>query len=560
VRRRSGTAYRVRAAALQGAGAAAPGWRRAYGAGRGAAYRRRGRRPLTLAGLGVNPGAALVPGARRAGSLAGMPRPTPPTVRQLAPLRPPGPRRRPPRGEPGWTFAVTALALFMFALDRLIVASALPVIRDDLGAGLQALEWTVNAFTLTFAVLLLAGAALGDRFGRRRMFIAGVVVFTAGSAAAALAPSAGALVAARALQGVGGSLIVPLSLTLVTAATPPERRGAVLGAWAAVAGVAAASGPVLGGALAEALSWQWIFWINVPIGVALIPLAHRRLAESRGPAARLDGPGLVLSGAGLLAIVWALVEAGAAGWGDQRVLAALAAGATALAGFVAWERRAPAPMLPLALFRSRPFAAASAVALLAYLGLFGGLFLIGQLLQTGLGATPLEAGLGLVAMSGAMVVAAPVAGVVCDRLGPRPLVTGALGLVALGLGWLAAEAEPGVAYLRLAPGLVMVGLGAACLFAPLQATQLGAAAPAHQGQAAGAATAVRELGGVLGVAVLAAVFAAHGSAASPAAFLAGFRPALLAGAAVVTCALLAARALPGPARRRAIEPAPAPAG
>ena len=436
---------------------------------------------------------------------------------------------------------------------------ALPVIRDDLGAGLQALEWTVNAFTLTFAVLLLAGAALGDRFGRRRMFIAGVVVFTAGSAAAALAPSAGALVAARALQGVGGSLIVPLSLTLVTAATPPERRGAVLGAWAAVAGVAAASGPVLGGALAEALSWQWIFWINVPIGVALIPLAHRRLAESRGPAARLDGPGLVLSGAGLLAIVWALVEAGAAGWGDQRVLAALAAGATALAGFVAWERRAPAPMLPLALFRSRPFAAASAVALLAYLGLFGALFLIGQLLQTGLGATPLEAGLGLVAMSGAMVVAAPVAGALCDRLGPRPLVTGALGLVVLGLGWLAAEAEPGVAYLWLAPGLVMVGLGAACLFAPLQATQLGAAAPAHQGQAAGAATAVRELGGVLGVAVLAAVFAAHGSAASPAAFLAGFRPALLAGAAVVTCALLAARALPGPARR-VLEPAPVPAG
>src|SRR3954470_9171538 len=203
----------------------------------------------------------------------------------------------------GRTFAVTATALFMFALDRLIVTSALPVIQRDLGAGVAALEWTVSAFTLTFAVLLLAGAALGDRFGRRRMFVVGLGLFTAGSAAAALAPSAGALVAARALQGLGGALITPLSLTLLMAATPPARRGAVLGVWGATAAVAAALGPVLGGVLTDALSWHWIFWVNVPIGVALIPLAHERLAESHGPDGRLDLPGLALSGAGLLSLV-----------------------------------------------------------------------------------------------------------------------------------------------------------------------------------------------------------------------------------------------------------------
>jgi EmrB/QacA subfamily drug resistance transporter len=456
------------------------------------------------------------------------------TVRQLLPFeRRPAPPRRERAPSFAATFAITAAALFMFALDRLIIVSALPVIQRDLGAGLTALEWTVNAFTLTFAVLLLAGAALGDRFGRRRTFVAGIALFTAGSAAAALAPSAGALVAARALQGVGGAVILPLSLTLLTAATPPERRGAVLGAWGAVAGVAAASGPVLGGVLSDALSWHWIFWMNVPVGLVLLPLAATRLDESHGPGGRLDLPGLALSGAGLLALVWALVEH------ESR---ALVPAAVALAGFVAWERRAPAPMLPLGFFRVRAFSVAALISLLAYAGLFGALFLLGQLLQAR-GATPVEAGFGLLPMSGAMVVVAPLAGRLCDQIGARPLLSGALALTAAALGWLALAG--GAAYPVLAPGFVAVGCGAACLFAPLQTTLLGAVAPARQGQAAGAGTALRELGGVLGVAVLASVFSAHGGTTD---FVAGFRPALAVAAGAAAAAAIVSLRVTAPLR------------
>ena len=342
----------------------------------------------------------------------------------------------------GATFAITAGALFMFALDRLIVVTALPAIQRDLGASLQALEWTVSAYTLTFTVLLLAGAALGDRFGRRRMFTAGLALFTAGSAAAALAPTAGALVMARALQGVGGSLIAPLSLTILSAAAPAGRRGAVLGAWGAVAAAAAAIGPVAGGALAAALSWHWIFWINVPVGLALIPLARRGLDESHGPHSELDLPGIALSGTALLMIVWGLVEAGRSSWSSPVVLSTLLAGAVGLVAFVAWERRAPAPMLPMRFFRRRGFAAGSAAALLGYLGMLGALFEIGQLMQTGLGATPLGAGLRLLPMTTAMMVTAPVAGALSDRLGPRPLLVGALALEALALAWLGQWPRP----------------------------------------------------------------------------------------------------------------------
>jgi EmrB/QacA subfamily drug resistance transporter len=464
----------------------------------------------------------------------------------------------PTRQRTAATFAITAAALFMFALDRLIVVTALPAIQRDLGASLQSLEWTVSAYTLTFCVLLLTGAALGDRFGRRRMFVLGVALFTVGSAAAALAPSPGALIAARAFQGIGGSVIAPLSLTILSAATPPERRGAVLGAWGAVASAAAALGPVVGGALAHGLSWHWIFWLNVPLGLALIPCAHRCLDESHGPHGRLDVPGIALSGAGLLALVYGLVEAGRSGWSSPHVLLALGGGVAGLVAFAAWEHRSPAPMLPLRFFRARAFAAASGAALLAYLGMLGALFLVGQLMQVGLGASPLGAGLRLLPMTTVMLVGAPVAGRLCDRLGPRPLMAGALALEALALAWLAQVVGPGVAYVKVAVALVPIGIGAACLFAPIQAALLSAVRPAEQGQAAGAATAFRELGGVLGVAVLATVFAAHGGGQTSAAFLTGFGPALRVGAASVALAALAALALPRPARvRRRLAPQPA---
>jgi EmrB/QacA subfamily drug resistance transporter len=374
-----------------------------------------------------------------------------------------------------WTFAITSLALFMFALDRLVVTTALPAIGRDVGGGVEALAWTVNAFTLTFCVLLLTGGALGDRFGRRRVFVGGIALFTLGSAAAALAPTAGALIAARALQGVGGAVIMPVSLAILMAATPVGRRGTVLGAWAAVAAAAATAGPVAGGALAATLSWHWIFWLNVPVGLALIPLALRRLDESHGPDARLDVRGVAISAAALLALVWGVI-AGAP--------SAIVAGALGLVAFVVHERRTPAPMLPMRLFADRPFATASAVSVLAYGGLFGALFVLGQ----SLGPDPLDAALHLLPMTAVMALGAPTAGALTDRIGARPLMLTALLTCAVALTWMAA-ASPGT------PSLLLLGAGASCLFAPIQATLI--AAP-------GAGVALRELGGVLGVAVLAA--------------------------------------------------------
>jgi EmrB/QacA subfamily drug resistance transporter len=447
------------------------------------------------------------------------------------------------------TFAITAAALSMFALDRQIVAIALPAIRVDLGGGLQTLQWTASAYTLSFCVLLLPAAALGDRFGRRRMFTAGIAIFTAASAACGLAPSAGALVAARVAQGAGGSLIVPLSLTILAAATPADRRGRVFGSWGAVALAAASFGPVLGGALTQTLSWRWVFWLNVPLGVALLPLARRGLCETHGPRRPLDLGGIALSAAGLAALVWGLIEAGRLGWGSVRVVAALAVGAAILGAFIGWERRSAAPMIPLRFFRSRPFAAAGLASLLAYLALFGSFFLVAQLLQVGMGASPLDAGLELLVLSGAVVATAPGAGLLCDRFGPRPLLIVSMMLEALALGWLASLASSGVDFADIAPALALAGVAAAGLFAPIQAAMLAAVAPQEQGQASGVAMVIRELGGVIGIAVLGTVFASHGSTASAHEFLTGFRPALLVGAAAASLGALAAASLPRASRR-----------
>src|SRR3954463_12798662 len=272
------------------------------------------------------------------------------------------------RIRPLWTFAIVSVALFMVVLDNLVVTTALPSIRADLGGGLQALEWTVNAYTLTFAVLLLTGAALGDRFGRRRMFVIGLSLFTAASAGAALAPSTGALIAARALQGAGAAIVTPLTLTLLSTAFPPAKRGLAIGAWSGISGLGVALGPLVGGAVVNGISWHWIFWLNVPIGLVLAPLAHRRLAESYGPGGRLDLGGLVLGGLGLLGLVYGIVRGAELGWTSSTVLSSLTAGALLLAAFVAWELRAPAPMLPMRFFRSRAFSASNGVSFEMYFG------------------------------------------------------------------------------------------------------------------------------------------------------------------------------------------------
>jgi len=278
-----------------------------------------------------------------------------------------------------WTFVITSVALFMVTLDNLVVTTAIPVIRKDLNASLEDLEWTVNAYTLTFAVLLLTGAALGDRFGRRRVFAIGIGVFTLGSIAAALAPNVEALNLARALQGLGGALVMPLTLTILSAAVPKEKRGLALGAWGGISGLAVAFGPVVGGAVVQGLSWQWIFWLNVPIGIVLIPLALSRLQETFGPGGKLDLPGLGLASAGLFGIVWGLIRGNGQGWGSPEIVGSLAIGLALVAAFVAWELRTASPMLPMRFFRKPAFALANVSSMFMFFGMFGSIFLLWKL-------------------------------------------------------------------------------------------------------------------------------------------------------------------------------------
>ena len=315
------------------------------------------------------------------------------------------------RPRTGWTLAIVSIALFMTALDNLVVGVALPSIRADFGGSLEALEWTVNAYTLSFAVFLITGAALGDRFGRKRLFVIGLSLFTAASAAAAVAPSIDALIAARALQGMGAAIVTPLTLTLLSEATTPERRGAALGVWAGVSGLGVALGPFVGGAVVEGVSWQWIFWLNVPIGLVLIPLAARRLTESFGPSARLDLPGLVLAGAGLFGLTFGIVRAQALGWTSTTVLTSIATGVVLLTAFVLWERRTPDPMLPMRFFRSRGFSATNVVSFAMFFGTFGSIFLLSQYFQTAQGLSPFEAGVRTLPWTGMPMIVAPIAAV-----------------------------------------------------------------------------------------------------------------------------------------------------
>src|SRR6516165_5862240 len=437
-----------------------------------------------------------------------------------------------------WTFAITSAALFMASLDNLVVTTALPSIRAHLHASLQGLQWTVNAYTLTFAVLLLTGATLGERYGRRRLFVAGLALFTAGSAAAALAPSIGALVAARAVQGVGAAIVIPLTLTLLSAAVPPQRRGLALGAWGAVGGLAIAIGPLVGGAVVEGASWQWIFWLNVPIGIALLPIARLRLAESRGPATRLDLPGLILASVGLAGIVFGVVRGNDHGWTSLTVLAPIVIGAALVAAFIAWELRAREPMLPMHLFRSRGFTVTNATSLLMFFGMFGSIFLLAQFLQVVQHYSPLQAGLRTLPWTAMPVFVAPVAGALSDRIGGRPLLAAGLGLQAIGLGWLAAVITPTVAYATLVPAFVVSGIGMSLFFAPVANVVLGSVRRDQEGIASGANNAIRELGGVFGIAVLGAVFAARGGYTSGAAFVSGLVPAVWVGGAAVAALFL----------------------
>ncbi|MHB9859774.1 DHA2 family efflux MFS transporter permease subunit [Streptomyces sp. YIM S03343] len=455
------------------------------------------------------------------------------------------------RGGAAWALVITSVAGFMAALDNLVVTTALPSIRKDLGGALDDLEWTVSAYTLTFAVLLMFGAALGDRFGRRRLFLVGLTVFTGASAAAAMASGIDALIAARAIQGVGAAIMMPLTLTLLTAAVPAAKRGMAYGIWGAVNGLAVASGPLIGGSLTEHVSWHWIFWLNVPLGLALLPLARLRLAESHGTGAPLDIPGTLLASGGLFGIVYGLVRGPADGWTSSLVLTGLFAGTALLTGFVIYGTRAKNPMLPMRLFRSRAFSGINAASLLMFLGMFGSIFLLSQYMQGVLGYSPTEAGLRMLPWTGMPMLVAPIAGILSDRVGGRPVVAAGLFLQAAGLGYMAAVATADASYAIQLPGLIISGIGMALYFAPAANLVMSSVRPEEQGIASGANNALREVGGALGIAVMSSIFAAQGGYESGQAFVDGLRPALVTGAAVVAVAGIAALLIP--TRRRAAQ-------
>jgi EmrB/QacA subfamily drug resistance transporter len=444
-----------------------------------------------------------------------------------------------------WVLALTGIGSLMTALDTLVVSTSLSTIRLDLGAGVEELEWTVNAYNLSFAVLLMTAAALGDRFGRRRLYAVGLGIFVAASAACALAPDAGWLIAGRAVQGIGAAFVTTLALALLSAAFPPERRGAAIGIFSAVTGIAVASGPLIGGAVAEGLAWEWIFWLNVPIGLIAIPLVLTRIEEGFGPDSALDIRGVALITGGALGIVWGLVRGNGAGWGSLQVVAALALGAALVVAFVLWELRARRPMLPMRFFRSRSFSAGNAAIFFTFASLFGGVFFFAQLLQTALGYGPLDAGLRLMAWTITFITVAPLVGALVDRFGERPFLVGGLTLQAGGLVWVALIAEPGLGYSELILPFVVAGVGVSMAIPAAQNSVVGSVADGDLGKVAGANSMMRELGGVFGIAVLVAVFASAGSFASPEAFLDGFAPAIAVGALLSLAGALAALALPG---------------
>jgi EmrB/QacA subfamily drug resistance transporter len=459
----------------------------------------------------------------------------------------------PRTARPGWTLALTSVAFFMVTLDSLVVITALPAIGQDFRAGISTLEWTINAYALTMAAGIVPAAALGDRYGRRRVFAIGLAVFTLGSAACALSADPAALITARAVQGTGAAIVLPLSLTLLTAAFPGSKRGAIIGIWGGIAGIAVASGPLVGGAVVQGLDWHWIFWVNVPIGLGAL-LNLRRLRESRGPVTSLDLPAVTLVTAGATSLIWALVRANEVGWRSVQTLGGLGLGAVLLAGFVAWERRVSAPMLPLRLFRGVRFSAANATSFLLSGALLASVFLTAQYFQLVLGYSPLGTGLHLLPWTATPLVVAPLAGTLSDRLGARPVLVTGMSLQGLGLAWFGYLAQTHLDYASVVAPFVIAGIGASMVLPTAPAAALGAVAPADMGKASGANNTLQRFGGAFGIAVATAVFSANGHLGTPASFVAGYRPALALAAGLSVLGAVAGLAVGR--KRRAPVPVP----
>jgi EmrB/QacA subfamily drug resistance transporter len=461
-----------------------------------------------------------------------------------------------------WVLGLTSVASLMVVLDALVVSTALSTMRLDLHASLAQLEWTVNGYALSFAVLLMTGAVLGDRFGRRRTLCAGVALFAAASAGCALSPSVGWLIACRVLQGAGAALVMPVALALLAATFSPASRARALGVFAGVTGLAVPLGPLLGGAVVQGISWPWIFWLNVPTGLALIALVLARIDESHGPREAVDVPGLVLVTGAALGIVWGLVRGNPAGWDSLEVIGSLMVGVILGIGFVARQRRASAPMLPMRLFASRRFSAGNAAVFFHWGSAFGALFFMSQFLQSGLGYGPLAAGLRLMPWGATTIFVPQLAGRLIGRFGERRFVVGGMSLHGGSMLWIALLARPHLPYAQLIAPLVLSGAGVAMSLPAAQSAVLGAVEAQDVGRAAGAFSTLRQLGGAFGVAVLVAVFAGAGGYGSPQAFSDGFVAAIATCGGLALAAALAGSQLPGRRHASALasaHPLPSPA-
>jgi EmrB/QacA subfamily drug resistance transporter len=452
-----------------------------------------------------------------------------------------------------WVLGLTSTAYFMVVLDSVVVITALPRMQRDLHVGVSSLQWTVNAYGIAFAAGIITAAALGDRFGRRLVFNSGLALFTLASAACALAPNMADLIAARTVQGLGAAAVLPLSLTILTTAFPREKRGMIVGVYGGLAGLAVALGPIFGAAITEAIDWHWIFWINVPIGLAAVLLGLRLLTESHGAPERLDLIGVSLVTAGVVALVWALTRANTVGWASPEIVSSLAAGCLLLAAFLWWEQRAAEPMVPLRLFASREFAIGNLTTFFMTGATFAAAFFITQEYQFARGYSPLGTGLRLLPFFATPMVISPLAGALSDRIGRRPIIVVGLALQAIGYVWVASRGSLATSWVELDIALLVAGIGISMALPTVPTAVLSAVAPQEMGKASGINYMAQRFGTVFAIAIASAVFSAQGHLGSPASVTAGFRPALWACVAFAVLAALTALFI-GPRRTAAVAP------
>ncbi len=443
-----------------------------------------------------------------------------------------------------WVLGLTSTAYFMVVLDSLVVITALPQMQRDLHADLAALQWTVNSYGIAFAAGIITAAALGDRFGRRRVFNLGLALFTLSSAACAVAPNTAELILARSVQGLGAAVVMPLSLTILTTAFPPARRGLIVGIYGGLAGLAVAAGPIVGGVIAERLDWHWIFWLNVPLGVTALALGTRLLPESRGAAERLDIIGVTLVSAGVVGVVWGLVRANDIGWSSPEILGTLIGGGALLLAFVGWEHKALEPMVPMRLFGNQCFAIGNLTTFLMSGATFAAAFLITQEFQFARGYSPISTGVRLLPFFATPMVVSPLAGALSDRLGRRPIMLTGLALQAIGYAWVAARGSLATSWVELVFALLVAGIGISMALPTVPTAVLNSVAEREMGKAAGVNYMAQRFGAVFSIAVASAVFAAHGQLGNPAAVTAGFRPALWACVIFAVLAAVTAMAIP----------------